>query len=121
MRRVILLGIGVLAGCSGQPPCLLLNCTQNFDATCNQILQVADACGLTSTNSVLTNCESDLSVDCSEADSTGLLLATGCFGSSTACAGAAQTVEACFNAQTLSSSCRGATQGQIKIFLPDGG
>jgi len=121
MRVLPLLSLGCVLGCSPQPQCTYVVCTQDVAQACGQLQVVADACGPPSSTAVLSDCESDLAADCSEAESTALANATGCFGSSTPCPGAVQAIQACFAAQSLSSGCRSAVQGQIKVFLPDGG
>jgi hypothetical protein len=121
MRRFALLGGWCwLMACSPQPKCTYLDCTQNIAQACGQLQAVGQACGKPSSQSSLGSCQDDLETDCSEADSNGLANATGCFGTSTACAGAGKSIQACFAAQSLSSGCRSAAQAQIGNFLPAG-
>jgi hypothetical protein len=125
MRGFWLLGLGCCVvgcfGCSPQPKCAYLDCTQNIAETCTQLQAAGDACGPPSGQSTVDSCEGDLEADCSESESNALANATGCYGATTACAGAAKTIQGCFAAQTLTSGCRSAVQAQIHAFLPDGG
>lgn len=122
MHRFWLLAAGWwFVACSPQPKCTYVVCTQNVAQTCEQLQAAGDACRATSGQVALNGCQDALETDCSEADSNSLANATGCFGASTPCAGAAKAIQGCFAAQTLSSGCRSAAQAQISAFLPDGG